>query len=126
MNELAPIANEIVNKMESAIQTLSIKLGVASEHLWAILIKQAHVEMISSFLFIIATILCIGCAIFASRRSAGGWDNVPTVYSLLSIICGTIGSVLLIVSLIVIIPNILTCLINPEYYALNKILSQIK
>lgn len=128
MKGSVPVVNEIVNKMESAIQILSAKLGVASEQLWGILIKQAYICAIQNVIIIMIMIgLSIGWYLFAKywiRKmyiDDDNWDQDGLVGMIIGSIVITITSLSIGGANLV---NLVGYILNPEYYALSKILVQ--
>lgn len=129
MKESTPVVNGIVNKMESAIQILSAKLGVASEQLWTILVKQAYICAIQNVIaIVIIIILSTSWYLFAkywikrmNMEGSDQWDND----GIAGVIIGS-GVVAVLAFLIggIHLSQLIGYLINPEYYALSKILAQ--
>ncbi len=124
MKESTPVVNEIINKMESAIQILSAKLGIASEQLWTILVKQAYICAIQNVIaIVIIIILSISWYLFAkywvkrmNMEGSDQWDGVIIGSGVVAILAFLIGGIHL--------SRLIGYLINPEYYALSKILAQ--
>lgn len=111
------------------LNQLAIKLGTTIEHLWEILIRQAFISgIIDIFQYI-----CIGVAsyyfikyhykISKNNKMDEGYDNGGVFVMML-----TIGAILGIISIVAFfsIHDTITGFINPEYWALDKILDKIK
>lgn len=104
------------------IDALAEKLGVVSEHLWGVLVRQAYVEAVIAAFILLATAAAWVLVVrtYRSHKAEDQYFDIEDHPAL------TIGSIILaIVSVVVILvcPEIiLTALINPEYAALRKIL----
>ncbi len=105
---------------EQLIRELAGKLGTTADHLWVVLIRQAGVAAITDGLWIVALTVAITAAckliMFLYRR---GEDEMPLV-----VIVGIVGVVMLFVWGIV-AQSIVTEIANPEYWALQQILSAV-
>lgn len=119
------------------IDSLSQKLGTTSEYLWGILIKQARIDSIIGIGYIIL-VAGIGYGLWNvhtkllkkipsqneyeySSNSYDKYDTVPVIM----IIVAIIWFVLAIIGFCY-IGNVFTGFYNPEYWALDKILSSLK
>lgn len=107
------------------IDKLAAKLGVAAEHVYGVLVKQAVVSGSVSIgaslvLLLIAIVIPILCMREAKRRKgiisdglaiAFGWGVFAAVFMLIiSLVTGVIG---------------IKAVLNPEYYAIKEILDTI-
>lgn len=125
---------ELQNKVINILDILSAKLGVASGHLWEIMIKQSYISAISDIIFAILTIISV--VLFVkfmnycceeidtdgqgeeSRRINNEWMiNVFMLWGILNLF--------IMIGAIIKIFDIATKLINPEYWALQEILSKL-
>ena len=119
------------------IDALAANLGVAAEHVYGALLKQAMVSGVRSVVYII---LCLAVVYMVIRMLKkvytdvkdgnnnsiflDGWD-----ISAAGIIASFVGGIALFILFIAIIANISnasTALLNPEYWALKEILDTIK
>lgn len=127
MKDLVPVANKIVDKVESALQAMSAKMGIASEQLWLVLIKQAYVSALINGIIVVAILTGIliwyKYTLFWSRKMKNdGWDKEGwTGILIISVIGGVMGFIGITVNTINAIQNY----INPEYFALKEILKVI-
>lgn len=127
MKELVPVIDKIADKIEIAIQALSNQLSITGENLWRILIKQVYIDVISSGVCIIISSIIVFSwylvAKFWSKKIQNdGWDDDGnTVIFVISLIVGVIFFIVCGCE----IANIISCLCNPEYQALVKILDRL-
>lgn len=106
--------DEILQRLDA----LAAKLGVAGEGLWEILVLQAKISGIVDLIWVpILALLAFGAIRLMkwAEDQASDWDGVM-VLSCVVIFASTIA-----------LPFLFTAgikeLLNPEYYALNKILT---
>lgn len=112
----------------SRLDALAAKLGVAASHLWAVLVRQAYVEAAGTALFVamIVALTYVAVRVFRYGRAKewySGFDNesacIGTAVACLGLgVCWVIALVQIVCSA----QNIL----NPEYFALSKILEAVK
>lgn len=109
-----------------AVQALANKLGVASEKIWEITVRQAYIDGIEGLAFFV---LSISVSIWY-LKNVGGWikkaedgdnDNICIPLAVVAVVLG----ILLLVSTICLF-FIPTNFFNPEFWALEKITSMIK
>lgn len=115
--------NEIVN----ALETLAAKLGTTSEYLWSILLKQAPISAITDL--IQYGLLILACVIWSKKMK----NTIPKILNkglnenhwawvvAISIMLG-----IFIIVAFFSIPNTIYALVNPEYWALDRLLSKLK
>lgn len=107
------------------LDTLANRLGVAVEHLYAVLVRQAYVEFVQA---LIGFMLVAGAAYLWYRL--GKWyndENTELDYTSTDhygFVLVVTGMVLLVVSIGIIYHLVTTIgyLINPEYFAVKKII----
>lgn len=136
------------------VEQLAIKLGVAVEHLWAILVKQQYAEGVID---IVLSVLCVGILIaiivyapkmtshmfneyirLAEDRKTNGTgyngsrsvpsceeDRYNNLRKSIPTYAIVIGTVVFVLTVIFIISGIQQ-IINPEYFALKEVLNCIK
>ena len=117
-------------QITSLIEQLAQKLGTSVEYLWGVLIKQAEVEVITFFIALTLSAIAATSAIFMLKHSQKYWnyENAPLsawvclIGGIIVAICALIGFVGLILS----IPDLISAIKNPEYWALKEVLSTIK
>lgn len=119
------------------IDSLSQKLGTTSEYLWGILTKQARIDSIISIGYIIL-IAGIGYGLWNVHTkllkkipsqnkyeySSNSYDKHDTV-TVIMIIVANVWFIVAIIGLCC-IGNVFTGFYNPEYWALDKVLSSLK
>lgn len=118
-------------KIVEIIDKLAEKLGVASEFIWSVLVKQAFVEaVISIFWAIIMYLSAFVFYIFVRnlfKEYSEAQKNKPNEdyegYVIAVIMSGAAGLICLLIGLFQ-TADAIHCLINPEYWALRKILNQ--
>ena len=119
------------------IDALAANLGVAAEHVYGALLKQAMVSGVRSLVYIILCLAVVYMVILLLKKVytdvkdgnnnsifLDGWD-----ISAAGIIASFVGGIALFILFIAIIANISnasTALLNPEYWALKEILDTIK
>jgi hypothetical protein len=112
-----------------AIDTLSNKLGVGAEKLWEILLAQTKIVAITSSLELISLIIVIWATVFWTRLVQRKLMSREWVDDSVWIPTGILIFAISLVTLICVpqlISDILTAFLNPEYLALDKILSAVK
>ncbi|MEK4267913.1 hypothetical protein [Bacillus sp. FSL W8-0940] len=117
-----------MDKAMEYIDKLAAKLGVAAEHVYGVLVKQAFANGVTNVIFgalvILATIiLSIYTAKFVKKHHRNhGMDGVDLLiliaFCLTFIVLPTFGG-------ITSVANGIMALINPEYYAIKEILDTI-
>lgn len=111
------------------ISQLAAKLGTTSEYLWMVLIKQAP---ISSAIWLIeyVVVACIIAASYRFREQLGGfmraWFERDEVTASVSCLIFTVISIVILMCCLFGISSTITGFVNPEYWALNEILSAVK
>jgi len=118
-------------KTLEALQALAAKLGTTAEYLWTVLVRQARLSLI-------ADLILIGCltvalaAIFRQMRllRARFTEMMQRNQDPMIEYFAAFGLWLLIVACVGIglslIPDLMTKIFNPEYWALQQILETVK
>lgn len=112
------------------LDALGEKLGVAAGHIWAVLVRQGLAEAMGSLLLtilcLIGLVACIKVLLWAqktgeaTRRSPScDWNTRYIGWSATSIVCGIVA----ILALCFNSYKFVVWAINPEYFALEKVLS---
>jgi hypothetical protein len=119
------------------LNTIAIKLGIASEALWAVLVKQAIVSIVID---IFQCIICLVTLFYSLNfvilktkkklcKSKYGeefiaeWDGEGAFFAWAGVI--TFACVVFFIILFN-IESIVTALVNPEYWAFQKLTSLLK
>lgn len=141
VNSVVEVAGKVdkntVDTIMGKLELMASGLGTTTEYLWGVVIKQAHVTMCYDFILLGAFILIgIGYAVFlqvafknkffTSRAIGYDEDSRQVITIIITIVFGVSMVVLLIVSLADIIPELLACCINPEYWAFETICKKIR
>jgi Na+/proline symporter len=121
------------------VEHLAMKLGVATEHLWGALIQQAYVDAVGSIikLAIVSAITWVvyRVHIYLSVKvpvKKSGWpDIVRNRYESveeLKILMAFLGFVMVVFCVVAVltVSSDLVQLLNPEYYAISKLLRAIR
>jgi len=109
--------------IKETLDKLAEQLGTTGAQMWEVLIKQAMVSFWSEIVWIavgttIVAIFAIAFIVGVKRK----WDK-EIVGSILAL-----GGIVMLIHLAIVacsIKSMLTCYFNPEYYALNKVLSML-
>ena len=113
------------------LEKMAEKLGTTTEYLWSILLKQApifgYMYFFGGFL-----ILILGLLLYRfHKKCKANWDVDKTLYdkdewrwslNIILLIVFLIVSIMWLVNL----PRAITSFMNPEYWALQEIIKQIK
>ena len=107
------------------LNALSIKLGTTSEYLWAVLIKQAPIDGWITLMVMVAWLIggFFLSKFFFGKIKNDKWDE-EIGYCLFGFSLIVYAIVILIIGFC--LSDTISSIINPEYWALNKILSSIK
>ena len=117
----------LTNEMLQRLDLLAAKLGIATEHLWAVLVQQGTVEgvygvasAILGVVFMAAGLYCTMVMLRVVKRADADWANGLMIGGIFSVL-GTIailglGCVLLLNGI-----NATRYLFNPEYFAICEI-----
>ena len=118
------------------IDALAANLGVAAEHVYGALLKQAMVSGVRSLVFIII-FLAVGYAIIKMFMRIysdvkEGEDGLfvdsyeVSLGGLFALMFGGMAIIIMFLAIMADISNATTALLNPEYWALKEILDTIK
>lgn len=116
------------------LQELAKKLGTTVEYLWGVLLKQASIsattQLIETFVLIVVVYLTFRLhRKFSKEREVRGYTtNDYEEYDLLIILPMLFFSIVLAILIVVYacsFDNIINGFFNPEYWALNKLLSKV-
>jgi hypothetical protein len=112
---------------DKLLQDLANKLGTTSEYLWGVLVKQAHAQV---YIDIVSDVLGLGLIFVLLKTANYLWkkfkeDDDRDGCAILAVAC-LFFAVVLSLALIFSIPDTMTAAMNPEYWALDKVLDAIK
>ena len=120
---------EMNEQTAQLLQGLADKLGTTSAYLWGVLVKQAP---ISSTIALVEYVLIfvLLAALFRFRVAIGkffrGWFESEEVSAFLASAVFVIVLVVLLLAVLFSVSTTITGFLNPEYWALNKVLSTVK
>ena len=119
-----------MEQVAKLLEQLATKLGTTVEYLWGVLMKQAHVNAIINLSFVgLMLIITITWLAFIPKiikldSDDGDYDSPST--RTLTWIFFAITNVISIIVIIACLTTAITELLNPEYWALQEILGQLK
>lgn len=125
---------QLQKEIFSRLDAIAAKLGVGTEHIWGILVKQAKLEGVSNLcVFVVVAIvaICLFVAAQRCRRRADvaskeefSRDREDGYYHVSMIVYG-LTAIASIISLCCLHDGLLL-LLNPEFAALTKLLDALK
>jgi len=116
-----------MENLTQLLENLANKLGTTTEYLWGIMIKQAYISGVTSLVWLvialIGTFFWFQGLNYVRKNWKELYDDESVVWWVMCLVVGII-----IISLIFIEndSNFVTALLNPEYWALEKVLETIK
>ena len=111
------------------LEALAEKLGTTGEHLWKVLINQAKISAITDLIWlsIYIPLFIIGTLIIIKKWTI--WYNLCSEEAQVPFVVfvGTLAfsSVIMLIVTLCGIPNIVNGFFNPEYWALDNVVSHI-
>ncbi len=114
------------------LQGLAVKLGTTSEYLWAILLKQAPVFAWISIGYYVGTLLAVLMLWTFRKRIAASltWcineGEGTALLCFFGLIIAGIASLIWLFACIFMFESVVTAFVNPEYWALDKVLDTVK
>ncbi|MFC8958280.1 hypothetical protein ACFTXL_01155 [Bacillus subtilis] len=118
-----------MDKAMEYIDKLAAKLGVAAEHVYGVLVKQAYINgidniVVGTLVIIAVIILSLGVVKFVKKRLRNSGMDGADLFVLI-IFC-LLFNVLPLFGGIVSVASGISAMINPDYYAIKDILNSIK
>lgn len=112
----------------SAIDALASKLGVAASEVYRVLIAQARVSAIKSGIVLVLMLALIAFAVWITRKTVKNWDDVGDeaefgVALFVAIVDGCACVAVFFAGSAV--SNMISALANPQFWALDYILSHL-
>lgn len=110
--------------LQNALATLAEKFGTTVEHLWGVMLRQATISGILSAI-VIVMMLGIIYGYYRAFKWYTHTNKYDDIYEIATPVLAIIGVALTIGSPILFIleaENMLTALLNPEYWALHQLL----
>lgn len=117
-----------MENLTTLLQELATKLGTTTEYLWGVLIKQAAIAAYTNLSVIIFTIL-FGISILLTNRyykKTAKYVNKDNNWTVETIVFMVVIFAILLIASAVCIPPMINGFFNPEYWALQEVLSVIK
>ena len=123
---------EVIKELSPIITKIANQLGVASEHIWGVLVRQAYVEGITDLMLCLVIIVLTVCywkfiryahkkICYQSEKDSWDSDILAPIY-VTGAILGFIGAILFVIGMSSAVGKFL----NPEYYALQILTNLIK
>jgi hypothetical protein len=126
---VAKIDNKVVSVMMEKLDALAVGLGTTAKYLWKITVKQAYVTAATNVSYcIFLTFAMFGYVKMIKYACANKWFegyNNEGAW-ILAIIPGIALGVLTVVCIVIALPEAITCIINPEYWAFQTVLQGIR
>jgi cellobiose-specific phosphotransferase system component IIC len=125
-NTITETVDYMTDKISPVLEKLADTLNTSVEFLWSVLVRQAMVSGIANIIIGSILIFCIYLLFTKGIRTLKMIFNKDSEVGVIATV--VFSMVAFIFSLIIIfnIKNTVTCLINPEYWALNEILEKLK
>lgn len=115
---------QIIDMVQTGVNQLSEKMGVALPNLWAILVKQQYVVAVQELMMVVAAI-AIQIVLFTLLKHANKEVGRNRDWEF-----GRLLIWLAIIAFIIVVcvktGDVAARLINPEYYAIQEVVSYIK
>lgn len=112
-----------MEQLTQLLTQLAEKLGTTSEYLWEVLLKQAQLALVTNSLFLFLLVIVLMGCVLAIRSLLKKWDEDSDKELLISILF--LLTFIFTGLIIVMIQDVLTLSINPEYWVLTEILDRI-
>lgn len=113
----------------SAIDALASKLGVAASEVYRVLIAQARVSAIKSGIVLVLMLALIAFAVWITRKVFKDWDKVKRAsIEDSAVIFVVLADLLACVAVFFAgdaVSNMISALANPQFWALDYILSHL-
>ena len=106
----------------SRLDAVAAKIGVAAQHMWPVLVKQAQLGAYSAIAMTIVVLLLVLTLVIAGFKMAGEKSDA-------SEICFAIAAAISVATLLVMtveMLNIIGGICNPEYMALKDLVAMLK
>jgi ABC-type uncharacterized transport system permease subunit len=118
---------DVKQELFKRLDIIGERLGVAANHLWAVLVRQGFATGIADAIVAVATLILALVAMKLARKWFGKAETETKLDFLFgcSIVAWIVAGILLIVCFTYTYDAALE-LVNPEYYALKTILEALK
>lgn len=108
----------------AVVEALAKHLNTTAEHLWGVLVAQAGITAITDGVLLVAMWGVIITYLLHFNKLSKLWNDADTAGSILFVVGGAV-SVILALCQFATLSELLTCLLNPEYWALQQILKAL-
>lgn len=129
VQESAKVSTEIVSVVMQKLDALATGLGTTAKYLWAITVRQAYVTAIQNISYcVFLTIAIFSYVKFVRYAGAKKWYdgyNCEPAW-VCTIVPGIALGVLTVVCITIALPEAITCIVNPEFWAFQTVLEGIK
>lgn len=116
---------EIIETIQPILQQLAVELNTTVDMVWGILLKQADAKIISNITMYVFTSIGLLCSFKLVERFLYKQEKVSDIATVfIALFCMLTFGMLL--STIFSLPDTIELLLNPDYYALNKIIRYMK
>ena len=119
---------EIKEGVMEALTLIADKLGVATEFIWPILLKQARIEgLYGAFYIIVGLIVNILISRYVIRFVKREWNGLDDDYEDIIWVSFLMLIPVFVISIVIIanMGSILTAIFNPEWYVIENILAKV-
>lgn len=121
---------EITKEVFARLDALAEKLGVTAQYLWTVLLKQAHVEAVSSLCWagaglmaLVGGVLGIRCALRMKKDKPSWTDREEMSEKAVTVLAVSIAATFIgLLGLILNLSWVITPWLNPEFWALQQVL----
>ena len=112
------------DKTEQLVRELAEKLGTTGEHLWGVLIQQAAINAVTSWLIVIVMGVFLAIAYQVVNKNTTKTENWTNEGAFLAWMVFYCYAGICLIPVCCAIDTTATALLNPEYWALKQILPQ--
>ena len=117
---------DLTKELLARLDTLAAKLGVAVESIFALYVKQAPLEAANTVLLLVLALLFFVAMLYSAGKATLAASNSSTEGTFIGIAtCTGIGCLMALIVSIYRATHMMAQLFNPEYWALQQILSQL-
>ena len=120
----------MIEQIAPLLEKLAEKLGTTAEKLWAVLVGQAQLE---GWFCILRCVVCIAASLAVVYKvipmawAYEGWNQFDEGFARTLITAfGAAGVAILVGYTVYTITLAITCFANPEYWALQQVLRQLR
>ncbi len=119
------------DQLALTLVTLADKLDTTVEHLWQVMIDQAYISAMTDLaLTVVWILLTIVATVFVCKKNVESADEDgrkwPNGIEMIAYIVVAYMAISSVVMLVTIPDDIITALYNPEYWALQQLMSLAK